>query len=337
VSSESASLFTPPGGLKELSEKGRRIWSDKVTTMFREAEPLQAGQFYDPLTKTTSANLQERSIFWTAFPKTLKVTSPTQREAWERADKSRDDQDEYCEWAVERQGRKITRVTFTCEVPEYWDALAQDSPAKVLSLYKKLVGPQVAHKDLFGKDDNYNPFNKWNTSTKHGPVHLIQASNNLDAAVKLAAAATIVRVIDGKVLTAEQELIECGKFGVKTRNSDPHIGAGINELARAKADITLAQPLGLYISDFTPAGWKTPDGTDPKRFWRYTRGPKGQRLRGVFEVPKQKKYAINDITINGRPIDRGGQIADFVSVKIIGVACRFGASTVKARTRCERG
>jgi len=72
------------------------------------------------------------------------------------------------------------------------------------------------------------------------------------------------------------------------RNSDPPIGAQINALARARADVMLADPAGLYLNDFTPAGFTTPDGTNAKTFWRFTRQRGGRRLRGVFEVPASK-------------------------------------------------
>lgn len=203
-----------------------------------------------------------------------------------------------------------------------------------MDLYHELVGPEVEIDDLVDGDE-YNPRNKWNVSTEGAPVHLIQNNNNLHAAVELAGAATIVRVIDGRPKVAEQELILCSRFGEKRRNSDPHIGAGINELARMNADVTLADPAGLYISDFTPAGWTTPDDTDAKDFWTYTRGGPGHRLRGVYEVPAEKDYVVGDIEIKGEPIRFGAQIADFVSVKITGLACRFGESEGKPFTVCR--
>ncbi|HEU4937309.1 MAG TPA: hypothetical protein VFT39_12685, partial [Vicinamibacterales bacterium] len=33
-------------------------------------------------------------------------------------------QDEYCEWHVTKSGNAITRMSFTCEPPEYWSYLA---------------------------------------------------------------------------------------------------------------------------------------------------------------------------------------------------------------------
>src|SRR5205814_4114443 len=49
-------------------------------------------------------------------------------------------QDEYCEWAVERDtAGEIVRVMFTSENPEYWYTVWAVSPEKVAELYQKLV------------------------------------------------------------------------------------------------------------------------------------------------------------------------------------------------------
>jgi hypothetical protein len=47
-----------------------------------------------------------------------------------------------------------------------------------------------------------------------------------------------------------------------------------------------------------------------------------------------KRFTVSDITINGEPIEFGAQIADFIGIKVIGQACRFGQSTVQAVTKC---
>jgi hypothetical protein len=305
----------------------------------RDPTDSPRAQFFNPLKTDTSADAKEETISWTAFPRTLLVTSSIDRDRWEKADSSRQVQDEYCEWLVERNTQgKIVRVTFTTEVPEYWETLADDSQDRLLALYRELVGPQVQLSELLDGGGQYNPRNRWNADGKGSIVHLIQGSNTVAAAVELAAAATIERVIDGQALTSEQKLIKCSGYGIPTRNSDPHIGASINALARMRADVTLADPPGLYINDdFTPAGWKTPDGTSPKAFWRWVRGEPRRRLRGVYEVPVEKGYVVGDISISGQPIEFGGQIADFVSIKIVGLACRIGASIGQPFTVCKGG
>ncbi|MEV7028381.1 hypothetical protein [Kitasatospora sp. NPDC093558] len=304
--------YTPPGNLTDLDATGAKAWdtfiSDSVDQAVKGPDPSQVlhdsprGQFYN-LTKTdTAADATEATVTWTAFPRIIKVNSISDPQRWQRADASRDVQDEYCEWSVTRDTTgKITKVTFTCEGPEYWSLLAQTDPGTVLNLYQTFISADVQHGDLFGPDGAYQPRNRWNDSTSHGAMHLIQRNNTLGAEIELAAAATIVRVIDGQELATEQQLIQCSKYGQAERNSDPHIGGAVNAIARQKADVSLADPVGLYFNDLSTDGWATPDNTDPKSYWTYVRGDVTHPVRAVYEVPQGRGFAVGDITIGGKP------------------------------------
>lgn len=335
--------FDPPGHLTDFDANGRAAWSEFISKQFDAAaagrqdhtNDRPRARFYNPTKFETAADAQTADITWTAFPRNIKVRSVSDVQRWRRADASRDVQDEYCEWSVTRnEDGKITRVDFTCEGPEYWEVLAQLDPAKVVRLYQEFVSPKVSQGDLFDASGNYVRRNTWNTGTTHGAMHLVQAANTLSAEIELAAAATIVRVINGAELTSEQELIRCSQYGDSERNSDPHIGGVVNGLARLDADITLANPVGLYLNDLSTAGWECPDGSDPKRFWRYTRGEADRRVRAAYEVPAGESFTVGDIQVDGQPIRFGAQIADFISIKLTGVACRIGQSTVPPMTGC---
>jgi hypothetical protein len=291
--------------------------------------------YYNELRKPSAADVKTGEIPWTAFPRLVKTAAASDQERWQTADGSRDVQDEYCEWSVTRDAGsgKITRVTFTCESPDYWTFLAEQNPAKVLSLYQQFINPNVTQQDLF-HNGKYNPKNKFNSTTTDGTMHLIQVNNNLFAEVFLAIQASIVRHINGADLTDAQRLIDCGQYGEGGRNSDPTIGAGVNEFARKKADVAVANPVALYIQDLDTTGWQAPDGSDPKQFWKIVRGDANHAMRAVFEVPAGKGFTVSDITINGQTIDFGAQIADFIIIKVIGQACRFGQSTVPPVTHC---
>ncbi|PKT73742.1 hypothetical protein CW362_06720 [Streptomyces populi] len=337
--------YGPPGHLDDLDETGLKAWnmfiSGQVDNSITGPDPHEVlndsprGQFYN-LTKTdTAADAQEASVTWTAFPRLVKIQSLSDAQRWQRADASRDVQDEYCEWSVTRDAAgKITKVLFTCEGPEYWHLLAQSNPAEVLELYRTHINPDIQHSDLFGATGTYNPRNRWNDSTTDGAMHLIQPNNTLGAEIELAAAATIVRVVDGHELTTEQELINCSKYGAPERNSDPHIGGSVNALARQKADVSLADPVGLYFDGLATDGWATPDGSDPKDYWIRQRGSATHPVRFVYEVPQDKGFTVGDIKINGKPIRFGAQITDFITIRLTGVACRFGQSTTQPKTAC---
>lgn len=335
--------YDPPGNLDDLDENGREAWSAFVS---RSVDRSIAGnpdqpndspraQLYN-LTRTDTADdavLQD--VSWIAFPRQVRITAVSDVARWRRADANRNVQDEYCEWSVTRgPDGKITRVTFTCEGPEYWDLLSQADPEAVVALYREHVNPAVQADDLFDAGGGYIPRNRWNATTTDGAMHLIQAANTLSAEIELAAAATIVRIINGRVLTSEQELIECSRYGDPNRNSDPHIGGVVNSVARRKADLSLANPVGLYFDDLSTAGWQTPDGSDPKSYWTYVRGDAEHPVRAVYQVPAEAGFVVGDVTIAGDPIVFGAQITDFIGIRLRAVACRLGQSTVAPMTAC---
>jgi hypothetical protein len=328
--------FDPPGELSDLNDAGRKEWSNFISDAVDASiagrtdhtNDSPRAQYYN-LTKTeTAADAQFQEASWIAFPRVVKVNSVSDQQRWKRAEGSRDVQDEYCEWSVTRRADgKITRATFTCEGPEYWELLAQTQPDAVLGLYREFVDPAVQRDDLFDASGIYIRRNKWNSTTNNGAMHLIQDANTLSAEIELSAAASIVRINNGHELTGEQELIECAEYGAPQRNSDPHIGGVVNSVARLKADLALSNPVGLYFKNLSTAGWAAPDGSDPQSYWKYVRGSVGNPVRAVYEVPSSKGFTVSDITIQGRPITFAAQITDFISIKLTAVACRFGQST----------
>jgi hypothetical protein len=328
--------FDPPAFLDDFSAPQKAAWSSFVSQNLDQQLADNAGHhFYNATETDTTPDVTTAEIFWTAFPRLVQINSPSDRIRWTQADASRDVQDEYCEWSIDRHPAtgKITRVTFTAEGPEYWNALSRVNPAKVVSLYRAFVNPLVQETDLF-RNGRYNPRNKWNSSTTQGVMHLIQPNNTLLAEINIAVAASIVRRINGQLLTDEQDLIACGKYGQPERFSDPHIGGEVNKLARQQAAITIANPVALYIRDLSTAGWVAPDGSDPKQYWKILRGTSQFGLHAVYEVPADKGFVVGDVTINGTPIDFGAQIADFITIKIIGLACRLGQNQVADQTTC---
>jgi hypothetical protein len=336
--------YGPPGGLEDLDAAGLDQWSSWLSGAIDESiagrtdhpNDSPRGQFFN-LTKTAlGPDAKTADVTWIAFPRQVLLQSVSDHQRWSRADASRDVQDEYCEWSVTRRPAdgKITRVTFTCEGPEYWEILAASAPDKAVALYQQHVNPAVQHDDLFDSQGNYISRNRWNTDAVHGAMHLVQGSNTLGAEVELAAAATIVRVINGRELTGEQELINCSQYGVATRNSDPHIGGAVNGIAQQKADISLADPVGLYFNGLATPGWETPDGSDAQTYWTITRGAPDHPVRAVYEVPPTKSFTVSDITINGAPITFGAQIVDFISMKLTAVAWGTGQSQVQPMTAC---
>lgn len=339
--------FSPPAYLDDLDADQKVAWSEWISGQLDKARAGRPDlfdndgprlQFFNPARVDLVEDAQTLDITWSGFPRNVTVALVGDRPRWRRADASRDVQDEYCEWSVTRDPatNKITRVTFTCEGPEYWEYLARVAPAVALRLYREFVSPDVQDRDLFDAAGVYNPRNRWNSTTTNGAMHLIQVNNTLSAEIELAAGSSVVRNIGGRLLTEARELIDCGKYGGPERHSDPHIGERVNGLARQRADVTLENPVGLYFHDLLTTGWQTPDGADPKAFWKYVRGANGKFVRAVYEVAPGTGYVVGDIKINGRNIEYGAQIADFVLIKLTGLAHRFNQGTVPPMTGCRR-
>jgi hypothetical protein len=338
--------FDPPGYLDDLDDLQKGQWSQWVSNQLDEVRARDGAedglvnygprpQFFNPLKTPPGAGAVTQDITWTAFPRIIQLTSPDGVPRWRKADAGRDAQDEYCEWSVTRDPatQKIVKVTFTSEGPEYWRFLAALDRDLVVRLYQQHVSPDVRPEHLFAHDQ-YIERNRWNNSTESGAMHLIQRNNTLGAEIELAAAATIVRRRNGVVLTSAQELIECAQYGQAERHSDPKIGAVVNELARGKTDITLANPVGLCIAGLSVAGWETPDGSSALDYWKITRGTADKALRAVYEVPAPRNFVVGDIKINGRKIEYGAQIADFITIKLTGLAARIGQSRVPPVDGC---
>jgi hypothetical protein len=272
---------------------------------------------------------------------------------------------EYCEWHVMRDPdtNKIRRITFTSEPPEYWQALHGDTividpkrqqsfpgdKEKLLDLYRELVSPEVNLEDLVAQDaiidpagmiyaekGQYNQFNKWNTT--HGIVHLCAPPNAIAAEIQLGADATVQRENSlGRKVVEPEVLICCAGYGGPDRNSDPTIGATINALARSGAMITLPNPVGLYMDHIDLEGWEAPAGLDVAECVKVVRGAPRMIERLMVEVPPESDLTVGDLKIGGVPIEYGGQVAECITVKLVGAAAQIGSVTnlpAKCTNKC---
>ncbi|TFW31348.1 hypothetical protein [Massilia horti] len=259
---------------------------------------------------------------------------------------------EYCEWHVRRDPdtQNIVHIAFTSEPPEYWQALAgtpipgpDNVPASfpgdkklLLKRYRELVSQQVELADLFATKDvfdrqgnklmaqgDYNPYNKWNTT--HGIVHLCAPPNSLTAEIQLAGDATVLYKNSAQAQVVDPDaLICCAMYGGPDRTSDPTIGAAVNALARIGAFVTLRNPVGLYMDHIDLGGWAAPDGGALDDCVRVVRGANNLIERLEVSVPKERGFTVSDITIGGERIQYGGQVAECITVHLVGVAAAPG-------------
>jgi len=329
--------FDPPGNVPDLAPGSpeRQAWSDFVsnsldTNISGVEATVGAGlcQLYNPTRVDTTEPTADLVITWGGFPmRWIRGHRDVRTDAWREADDFRlgvaRRQDEYLEWFVHKNpAGKITRVDFTCEAWDYWNFLGQNAPAQVLALYQTHIDPAITHVDLF-PGGSYNRLNRWNTEL--GAMHLSHGANTLGAEINLVAGATVLWENGGRLVTDPLQLIQCGGFGDEIRSSDPRIGWDINNLARLGFAITLKNPVGLLIDGIDDTGFLKPDGSPAGSYWRVLRGFPGGTVRATYEVPAAEGFVVGDITIGGERIEYGGQLADHVTMKVVGTACRPGS------------
>jgi hypothetical protein len=326
------SQFAAPGNATDLSAPLAASWSTKISGFLdREVLSLAANpglqpQFYNPSKLDVSGT--PTPISWRGFPQIIELRFGDDPQEMFRQAESRDNQDEYLEWAVIRQGGKITKVMFTCEGPEYWSHVAGDK-ALLTKLYSDIVGQPVPQSELLTAAGTYASRNSFNI--KHA-IHLIQRNNTLEAEIDIASQATIIRRNGGHdPITNATELINCSGFGAADRHSDPHIGEVVNDVARQGRSLTLQDPIGLYIDGLPhptdELGITKPGGgaVGPD-YWTLVRGDKDHILRAVFAAPAGQP-AVGDLEIDGEKIAFGGQIVKAgrgMRVKLTGVVGKPG-------------
>ncbi|HEY0142396.1 MAG TPA: hypothetical protein VGF48_15970 [Thermoanaerobaculia bacterium] len=248
-------------------------------------------------------------------------------------------QDEYCEWHVDRDAKGIQRISFTAEGPEYWREIARFDRDLLLASYKRLISAEVVMEDLFWqhpvaaqdqsnnfhlviRKGDYNPYNKWNTT--HGVMHLTHPANTLGAEINLAADATVIypSVAEQPADTLPTRLICCAQYGGENRSSDPLIGNGVNGAARKGLPVTLANPVGLYIGTIDIDNLLDPDGNPigDQVLSTPRKSADGEMiLRAEIKAPDNATFTLDQCTLGGRELTTGGVIARKITMRLFGL------------------
>lgn len=338
----SQTLFSPPANINDFEPDSNLAskWNETLEGYLNGAieELKRKGineneiSIFDPR-NPPSGQKSVVNVTWGGFPNVL-LAQYGKETALQMADESRDNQDEYLEWAVltDESTGKIKEVIFTCEGPEYWRTISEDKQL-LLSLYRNLASPEIELSDLFLPNGEYNKRNDWNLS--HA-IHLIQDANTLGAEINLAADGSILRKRNNNdPISNATELICCARYGEVNRNSDPAIGARINSAVRNGNWVSLNDPIGLYINDIDTSSFQKPDGspiTDFKdKYWKVIRGKQENAtiLRASVKVPEGeifdgKQMLLGDLLVNGETLRYGGQIAEAITVGLYAVVIGGG-------------
>jgi hypothetical protein len=378
--------FDPPGRVADFGRSPQEQelaegWHTVVGSWLTGAVERTDGLFFNPNSEGAPAGGERAPVLWDAFPLVIRNWFDSQpdgdRLAFQAAETLRPvrfggrrlravrdgrlaeeldvvhrQQDEYCEWFVERRDGLITGVQFTSEGPEYWEFLASGTapffaegdprrditagdPDLLLTLYREHISPDVAAGDLvwhhdvaafdgtnwsyYAREGEYNRLNTWNTT--HGAMHLTHPANTLGAEVSLAADATVLRDAPDDA----EALICCAGYGDVNRSSDPLIGFGVNQVAAANNFVSLADPVGLYIAELNVGALSDPTA------WRVTRGSAEEEmiLRARVDIPDG-----TGLTVGGIPLEFGGQVAEHIRMVLNGfLVPRTGA--LPAPRGCE--
>jgi hypothetical protein len=325
--------FETPGRLRDLPEDSSFYdrWSERVRQLLKTKAPGAGGLggFFNP-SETDVQVVGHRDLVWMGFPRGLLVGDhPGGRQAAFAQGDTRGaeavvpggqtTQAEYLEWRVTRRpgDGKVTKVTFTTETPEYWEALFRAAPGRVVELYRELVGDQsIVEADLADPSGVYNPLNPWNT--ERGIVHYIveRPANTLCAAIELARDS-----VGGELVPDNYEL-----DGFAETSADPRVDLDVKAVARKGLWVTLREPIGVYMVGWDDTGWTKPDGSPVGNYWRVVRPPStpgGPALRLEYQVPAEEGFVVGDVSIGGRRIEYGGQLAEHITVLIGGLAGRL--------------
>jgi hypothetical protein len=275
--------------------------------------------------------------------------------------------DEYCEMGIMRNdANKITRLHFTCENPEYYWTMWKVDPNKVLEIYQTtLNNKNIKLEDLYLTDSlgkpvidrttqlpAYNPINKWNsgtemTATKGGAMHLTSPPNELQAEIVLAGGGAVLRSYNVEENADANTLICCSKYGRRFRHSDPHIGQNVYQAVQQGLEVTLLNPVGLYLQEPLYNYFELPKGA-PKDAkvedcFKFVRGevhskegqqkyPNNMILHMIMEIPESwdQSITLEDFTVLGKPLRYGSQVMETIKVQLA-AAGKAASLTTKAQ------
>jgi len=279
--------------------------------------------------------------------------------------------DEYCEMGIKRNAsKKITKLHFTCENPEYYWTMWKIDPKKVLEIYRNTLGnDNIQLEDLYLTDalgnsvidrttqlPAYNPINKWNngtemTATKGGAMHLTSPPNELSAEIVLAGGGAVLRSYDEEENATANTLICCSNYGRAYRHSDPHIGQNVYQAVQEGLEVTLLNPVGLYLQEplynYFELPANAPVGSKIQDCFRFVRGevknkpgqlkyPNNMILHMIMEVPSSWDLSITleDFKVLGEKLEYGSQVMETIKVQLAAAGKPATASTEAKELDC---
>jgi len=286
---------------------------------YKDTHELKKSAFFplEALEGLPENRLTRTTVSWLAFPRSV-TGSPSQIDA-ERFRK----QDEYVEWRVERSGDgNISRIIFTTEFPEYYEALAAESLAALQAGIAEVTGKAPTGVELFGpafnpatatplaRQQQFMTFavrNPWNNGQKD-ILFLTHGANTLGALFNLLGHCGVEKL----QIPVSAVCDDVGNFCSAGRNSDPIVCAAAQELRRNRQGLSLTDPAGIRILKLDGI-WKLNGqqiDINNSAVWSITRGGR----RGVLQVTPQLTMGDDSITSGTQVSTRLKVGAEVVSV-----------------------
>ena len=267
----------------------------------------------DAFSEVADTLITRAAVEWQAYPVAKQNSS----------DEDIDDQrgrlqEEYVEWRVEKDGGRVTRVTFCTFFHEFFESLAAASTDGVIAGIKSLnaaADPTV--EEIYGTTDadrlntpqkRFDEYrrqigrgdNPWNNGEK-GIMQLIQPANTMGALFRLMEDCAIPDP------STPVENICGGGFCVPDRNSDPKVCSTAQGAVRQEKAVTLADPVGIEIARLD-GDWELDgdpvDINEGDDIWNVSHGGHF----GLLSVPEE-------LTVDGDEIESGAQVARFLFVR----------------------
>jgi len=240
-------------------------------------------------------------------------------------------QDEYVEWRVERDASGgVSTITFTTEFPEYYESLAEKGGQQLIAgIQDAIPGANPTNDELFGsgfdpaaatgaqradafRSQNVIPFfsnaqdvpNPWNNNQK-GILCLGQKFNTLGALFNLAKECSV----PNPAIPSSGQCAAVGGACGPSRNSDPRICTGAQDVAKIPRALSLQDPVGVVILRLNGT-WRRNgvefDINDPSV---------GQDIWEITRNGRRAKLQIEDnLTVDTEQIVSGAQVSRLLDV-----------------------
>jgi hypothetical protein len=351
-------IVQEPGGLDALDDAGLAAWNEATEHIFaRVTSDSDEHPYLLPVPDDRTREVTGPD--WTGLPPRV-VNCLTRRGAlalldWSArcgAEGRRRLQEEYIEWRVVRDEHGvIERIELTTELRDYWAVIAAHAPKELLELVSGFVGRAVQPEEVYGNRgalelgpeqrargfgetmldrERTSPLN----NGREGICFMVHPSNDLDALLRIAAAAASPCVLEDEVTgrrrcaTACEAIPLLDESAVEGRASDPVIVERLGRLAFERRLTSFDDPLGIYIQGVEQTRLRTPDGAPvPVEWFTFSRGlsgaeapdhrPRHQRL--VVAVPPEHGFPLGELVdaATEQRIRYGGQIADLVQLRLL--------------------